>query len=543
MQAELSRRVELLDRTSKDIELKKIEMARCHTDILYFFDNYLYTDKNKTIFADDWISVIPFIPFDFQRELITEVWESITEGNKPVQDRKPWVLTNVFIEKSRQMWVSWVIAAIFVYWFIFHKHKYSIISRTADEVDKSWDMDSMFEKLRFMLRKLPDWMLPAGFQKEQGRDKSNSYMNISDPNSSASITGKTANPDAGRWGTRNAIFMDEMASMQYAHEINKAAGSNTPCRIFNSTPNGEGNEFYRMRKLTMVHKNSYWEIEQPQVKWLRYHRTDHPLYDQAWYDWKVQGMTPEEIAQELEIDYNVSIEGRVYPEFAKESVNIEYDPDKSLYVAIDNSHWWADPNAIILVQPDNQYWNIIDAIEVSNTPEHCADFLSWQPRFQLNNMQERFLERYKSYNRQRAIFIADPYDTKVAMWNSTILDDYKKVGINLFTPSNRDKTHHISKTRTNIYRIRYNDNCLDFASAISNARYPERKENSNATTEISSPVHNRTSHFRTALEYFVVYMLENNNWLDRKKPRIAQDLRPYKDPRTRKMIYPEAVKN
>jgi hypothetical protein len=53
MQAELSRRVELLDRTSKDIELKKIEMARCHTDILYFFDNYLYTDKNKTIFADD----------------------------------------------------------------------------------------------------------------------------------------------------------------------------------------------------------------------------------------------------------------------------------------------------------------------------------------------------------------------------------------------------------------------------------------------------------------------------------------------------------
>jgi hypothetical protein len=49
-------------------------------------------------------------------------------------------------------------------------------------------------------------------------------------------------------------------------------------------------------------------------------------------------MTPEEIAQELEIDYNVSIEGRVYPEFAKESVNIEYDPDKPLYVAIDNSH-------------------------------------------------------------------------------------------------------------------------------------------------------------------------------------------------------------
>jgi len=33
--------------------------------------------------------------------------------------------------------------------------------------------------------------------------------------------------------------MDEMATMAYAHEIDMAAGSNTPCRIYNSTPNGE----------------------------------------------------------------------------------------------------------------------------------------------------------------------------------------------------------------------------------------------------------------------------------------------------------------
>jgi len=56
-----------------------------------------------------------------------------------------------------------------------------MISRTADEVDKSGDMDSLFEKLRFMLRNLPDWMIPKGFSKEQGKDKTNSYMNISDP--------------------------------------------------------------------------------------------------------------------------------------------------------------------------------------------------------------------------------------------------------------------------------------------------------------------------------------------------------------------------
>jgi phage FluMu gp28-like protein len=122
-------------------------------------------------------------------------------------------------------------------------------------------------------------------------------MTLSDPNSSASITGKTANPDAGRGGTRNAIFMDEMAFMQYAQQINRSASSNTPCRIFNSTPNGEGNEFYRMKQQALTGR----------IKWLRYHWTEHPFYDTEWYNAKIKGMTKETIAQELEIDYNTAI--------------------------------------------------------------------------------------------------------------------------------------------------------------------------------------------------------------------------------------------
>ena len=44
------------------------------------------------------------------------------------------------------------------------------------------------------------------------------------------------------------------------------------------------------------------------------------------------------IAQELEIDYNTAVIGRVYPDFPTESQEIKYDPSKPLYVAIDNSH-------------------------------------------------------------------------------------------------------------------------------------------------------------------------------------------------------------
>jgi len=90
-------------------------------------------------------------------------------------------------------------------------------------------------------------------------------------------------------------------------------------------------------------------------------------------------------------------------------------------------------------------------------------------------------------------------------------------------PQERSKKEQITKTRTNIYRIKYNDNCLDFASAIMNARYPEVKENSNNTTARVLPVHNWTSHYRTALEYGITYCLENPIM---NKKRVLEDTRP-----------------
>jgi hypothetical protein len=84
-------------------------------------------------------------------------------------------------------------------------------------------------------------------------------------------------------------------------------------------------------------------------------------------------------------------------------------------------------------------------------------------------------------------------------------------------PTERRKVEQIMKTRTNMYRIQYNDNCLDFASAIMNAKYPERRENSNSTKENLLPAHDRTSHYRTSLEYLITYILENPMY-EKKKP-------------------------
>ena len=516
MLEEIQRRIELLDRANKNPTLQAVEMASCYQDILYFFNNYTRTDRNSALYDKSLPDVIPFIPYEFQKECILEVWDSIVKWE------------SVFIEKSRQMWISWIIVAIFVYGFLFHNHKYLILSQKQDDVDKLGDMKSLFEKARFIIRNLPAWMMPAGFSKSENM----SYMRISRPDGTGSITGESANLNASRWGTYTAIFPDEFAFQSNAESINKAMISASPCRIYTSTPNGMFNEHYRMRKLAMPEVGRDWKTKPAALKWLRYHWSDHPLYTQERYDKKTKDMDSVTIAQELEIDYNTAVKGRVYEDFPTEATNVMYDPSKPLYIAIDNSHWGTDPNAVVVAQTDGAYWNIIDYIEYNSTPEDSAYFLRGTPKMQVNDNMLEFLTRYVTYNYKKAIFIADPYDTKSAMGNSTILDDYRKVGINLMMPQERSKEEQILKTRTNLYRIRYNDNCIAFANFILNAKYPERKEDSNSTRTFTLPVHNQTSHARTALEYLVTYLLENPAPT---KSRVAPDTRIKKNPYTRKL--------
>jgi hypothetical protein len=198
--------------------------------------------------------------------------------------------------------------------------------------------------------------------------------------------------------------------------------SASPCRIYTSTPNGKGNEHYRMRELAMAGK----------IKGLRYHWSDHPLYTQEWYNNKIASMDKVSIAQELEIDYNVAVVGRVYPDFPSEaSKEVKYNPNLPLYVVIDNSHGGTDPNAVICIQDNGIYWDIVDAIEVQTNPLDMANYMVGQPKIDLVKVltanQLAFRDRYMNYDWRRATFIGDPYDTKSALGNSTILDDYRSV--------------------------------------------------------------------------------------------------------------------
>jgi len=461
------------------------------------------------------------MPFEFQEDFLIDAWSAIQMWSKPVNERtEP---TSIFSEKSRQMWFSWLFAWLQLYAFIFHNMKSTYISMKADEVDLKWDIKSHFEKIRFMIRWLPEWMLPEWLEKESWTEN-NKSMSIWRADWTWVIKWESANENAWRWGTVNFTIFDEMAFMANATAINKSVASTCPCRFFNSTPNWEWNEYYRMRELAIDNK----------VRYHKCHWSENPYYTPEWYKWKTSDMTKEQIAQELEIDYNVAIKWRVYAWFNWNVDNVEYNPTKPLFIIIDNSHWWTDPNAVIVMQPnyDSQFWDIINTIEMNCDVPDMADFLATAPKIALTDNELEFLDRLKKYNWRQATFISDPYDTHSNIKNNhhpdwiVIYDEYAKVGIHLNIPDTKDnpKTTQIIKTKANLHRIRVNPRCSDFISAIQNAKYPEVKEWSVRTQPTNLPIHDWTSHYRTALEYMTIYMLDNfvetQKWQETKKTPV-----------------------
>lgn len=259
----LKNRAKLLIEADKDPKFRACLIAKCKEDPKFFFNNFLYTVKNSTFFSPDMPEDIPFMLFDYQEDVVDEIHGCII-GRE-----------NVFVEKSRQMSLTWLVLGLFIHGFVFNNHRYCVISRTEDEVDGKGAIDSCFGRLRYMIARLPQWMLPPKFPKTKGEDY-NKSMALTRSDGVGSIIGKTANKDAGRGGTYTAILMDEMAFMENATQINGACSSATPCRIMNSTPNGEGNEYFRMRALA----------RQGKIKGITLHWTLHPFYTKDWYEWR-----------------------------------------------------------------------------------------------------------------------------------------------------------------------------------------------------------------------------------------------------------------
>lgn len=220
----------------------------------------------------------PFILFPKQREFIDwlhERWRNREDG---------------LGEKSRDMGVSWLCVAFGVWMWLFHPGTVvGFGSRKEEYVDKLGDPKSLFWKIREFIELLPVEFRPKGYD----RKKHAPYMNITNPENGAAIVGE-AGDNIGRGNRTSIYFKDESAFYERPELIDAALSQTSNCKIDISTPNGNGNPFFKKRHSGRIPVFSF-------------HWRDDPRKDQAWYDKQKADLDSVIVAQEIDIDYNASV--------------------------------------------------------------------------------------------------------------------------------------------------------------------------------------------------------------------------------------------
>lgn len=257
----------------------------------------LYYRENPAQFIIDWGMtadprnverkqpvIIPFILFEKQEEWIhwfLDRWKNQEPG---------------LTEKSREMGLSWLTVALGCTLCLFNDNVVAGYgSRKEEYVDKIGVPKSLFFKARQFLN-----LLPREFTGEWDEKRNSSYMRIKFPSSGSVMTGE-AGDNIGRGDRASFYFVDESAFLMRPELVEASLSQTTNCRIDVSTPHGMNNPF-AAKKFS------------GSISVFTFHWRDDPRKDEIWYEKKKKDIADKVvIAQELDLDYQASIEGVVIP--------------------------------------------------------------------------------------------------------------------------------------------------------------------------------------------------------------------------------------
>jgi phage terminase large subunit len=180
------------------------EKTRCGADaagIVYWFNHYCWTYDPRLIGqkGPDGKAMSPYVRFKLWPRQV----EMIDWLHDRVNDNEEWL-----VEKSRDTGVSYLVCGYMLNrWLFADGFKGTLGSRKAEYVDKSGQPDSLFEKIRIMARRLPEWMLPEGFSWANH----SLFMRMMNPATGAIISGE-GGEDMGRGGRSSLYVVDEAAA-------------------------------------------------------------------------------------------------------------------------------------------------------------------------------------------------------------------------------------------------------------------------------------------------------------------------------------------
>jgi hypothetical protein len=336
--------------------LLKAALIYYRTHPVEFICDWIDTYDPRNAGVPGKITRMPFVMFERQRDLTRFIYACL-EGE-----------ADGLVEKCRDAGATWDAVAVSVHlWRFYDGISIGWGSRKEQLVDKLGDMDSIFEKIRAVIRNLPVEFHPKGFSEKDHM----TYMRVLNPENGASITGE-AGSNIGRGGRKRIYFKDESAHYERPDLIEAALGDNTRVQIDISSVNGTGNVFHRRRE-----NGQEWEPGQPVVKGKAnvfvFDWTHHPEKTQAWYDERRKKAEDEGLlhifAQEVDRDYSSSVEGIIISsEWVRAAIDahvkLQFLEEGKWIAALDVADGGGDKNALAqrrgVILKQVEAWGAVD---------------------------------------------------------------------------------------------------------------------------------------------------------------------------------------
>lgn len=252
---------------------------------------------------------LPLVLFERQAELIQFLMECLRDQESGL------------VDKSRDTGATWICSAFSVWLWRFRPGaSIGWGSRKETLVDKLGDPDSIFEKIRMIVRGMPRFFWPQGFDPASHM----TYMKVLNPENNAIITGESGN-NIGRGGRKLIYFKDESAHYEHPESIEASLGDNTNVQMDVSTVHGVGTVFDRKRN-----SGQEWiagrEIPKGTLRVFVLDWSDHPNKTQAWHDTREKAAKDAGLLhvfrQEVDRDAASSIQGIIIPpEWVKAAID------------------------------------------------------------------------------------------------------------------------------------------------------------------------------------------------------------------------------
>lgn len=497
---------QLVNDAEKNIdENRMLTLDLCQNDWKFFVNNFLWIQDPEALTPEG--KDLPFILWDYQERAGDEIVKAIEEGY------------DLPIEKCRKLGLTWLVLAILTWGWHFKEWDVLIGSSKAQNADVRGDMGTLFEKIRYMVRLLPNWIFVKKF--DHYNDK---VMMLKHPVNNATIVGEGNNPNFGRSDRRKVIFLDEFSSWE---TVDRAAyqgcSATTKCRIAVSTPNTRGVNCYFYQVINDHRKKGKpmltltWDMHPYFAEGLR-DSTEHDLAftqfnlgeTSPWLEGEIaRASDNQSVAQEILINYEASMAGKVFGEF-RIDVNVSedavYDEDLPLYVAWD---FGLDQTAMIWIQPDryNGFYNIIDEYVSDGTRDGDNIY--------------HYINVLESKGYKAAIHFGDPHSGEnrsltSGQSNATIL---RRQGI-IFKSERTNITSRIAAARNILSQVRVNPNNTLIIEMFSSWQMRRPRSGS---THSAVPDHSIYSHLGDAFTYFAYnFKKTSNNFF--KKKKVVQSL-------------------